>query len=142
MKLWELVTPNESMRLRHPIIGYVKWDDLKDGQGWALYFAHGYDKDDPLVVDELVLFDDQWEKHDPPWSGKLDLTPDQCLCCGTRDDEYTTSSHAHLCLKCYIRGKKPNKHLVRRDEQLQTVRIREWCEKNGLDFEWEYGIFS
>lgn len=142
MKLHDIIKIDETIRLYHPIVGFVKWDDLQDGQGWALYFAHGPDKNDPLFVDMLVLFDDEWVRYDPPWEGKLGRIADQCLACGTRESDFQVSSHPTLCLKCYTNGKKPNKHLVRRREELETVAIRKWCEENGLDFEWEYGIFN
>jgi hypothetical protein len=61
MRVIELVKPDEDALLHHPICGFVRWKPEWDGNGRRLAWACGPEKDEPLVVDDTVLFCDQWE---------------------------------------------------------------------------------
>lgn len=142
MKLYELLQPNVPANLHHPTLGHVKWCDLQDGQGFGLYWSHGQEKNDPLVVDSTILFDNVWEIYDEPWSGKLGCIGDQCLTCGTRDMSFSISSNPTQCLDCSVKGKRLNKHLLKRFQRLYFEAIRKWCVENGRDADWEMSIFG
>ena len=64
MKLTELIIKGVPAHLRHPVLGEVLWAEVWPAQGYALYWAKGREKHEPLVVDSTVLFCDKWELLD------------------------------------------------------------------------------
>ena len=140
-KLSELIQEGTAARLVHPVIGHVKWD-TEPGVGWALRFAIGPDLNDYLYVDGAVIHCDKWEIYEEPWKDKLGRVADQCVVCGTRDGQFSLSSHPTRCVGCMVTNKRDSKKLIIRLAKLVEEAQRKWCEENGFDYDTERQIFS
>jgi hypothetical protein len=63
MRLIDLVKKEEDALLHHPTLGFVRWRPWHPESDCSrlLVWACGPEQDDPLVVDDAVLFCDLWE---------------------------------------------------------------------------------
>jgi hypothetical protein len=63
VRIAELVTPDRDALLDHPVCGFVRWAPEFPGSGSRfLTWATGPERGRPLVVDDTVLFCDQWSR--------------------------------------------------------------------------------
>ena len=66
MKLSKIVKPDVPVSLYHPTIGDVEWNYLEGWGAFVLYHTKPNQNGhfDTLVVDESVLFDEDWKIKD------------------------------------------------------------------------------
>lgn len=66
-KLANILNKDKDALLFHPVVGFVRWakQDSKDrwigGMVRTLFWATGPEKDQTLIVDDTVLWCDQWK---------------------------------------------------------------------------------
>lgn len=61
MRLHELITEEKRVKLFHPTVGKVNWDYLPKITAYCLYWPKGPEAGMPLLADQSVLLDDQWQ---------------------------------------------------------------------------------
>jgi hypothetical protein len=64
-RVHELIQPHQDTLLRHPIVGTVVWREPSPGVGRILVFAEGPERNKPLVVDDAVLWSNDWRLLEP-----------------------------------------------------------------------------